>query len=747
MKEATMECLKTLVWLAVLACGGSWPAALGQSQPAEPYVWRNVAMGGGGFVTGIVFHPMATNLIYARTDVGGAYRWDDAAHKWLALTDWIGPADNNFMGIESVALDPADPQRVYLAAGTYSSGNSAILRSADQGQTFARTDVPFKMGGNETGRFNGERLAVDPHDGGILFFGSRFDGLWKSGDHGATWANVASFPRNIEPPGGDVRAATRHNFGPPPAVGIVSVVFDPASGQPGGATPGIYAAVSTTGTNLFASTDAGATWRAVAGQPVGLRPNHLVLSPEGVLYLTYGREPGPNTMSDGAVWKYDPPANTWTDITPLKSPDANNTFGYGAVAVDTQHPATLMVTTFAHWHPHDLIFRSPDRGAHWTQLWREDTEWNYAAAPYVKTRAPHWMGTIVINPHDSDQVLLTTGYGIWNCVNASRADAGAPTRWTFLDEGLEETVPLALISPPEGAHLLSGVGDIDGFVHDRLDVSPPQGTFAGPRFVNTEDLAFAGQDPRLMVRAGTVNNQDVRAMFSRDGGQTWRELESEPPTGNGAGTITLSADGQVIVWTPLGGRPYLTRDLGSNWLACAGLATGLRVTADAMNPQIFYALNPRSGEFCVSTNGAASFTVAATVLDPAPGYGYSFRGASVVPTPGLAGDVWIASPAQGLFHTTNGGASFAHVPGVPAADSLGMGRAAPGQPYPALFLAGQVGMVQALFRSDDAGETWTRINDRRHQYGWISHVTGDPRVYGRVYFATPGRGVIYGEIR
>jgi hypothetical protein len=50
-----------------------------------------------------------------------------------------------------------------------------------------------------------------------------------------------------------------------------------------------------------------------------------------------------------------------------------------------------------------------------------------------------------------------------------------------------------------------------------------------------------------------------------------------------------------------------------------------------------------------------------------------------------------------------------------------------------------------LFRSVDAGETWVRINDDSHQFGWINHVTGDPRVYGRVYFATGGRGIIYGD--
>jgi hypothetical protein len=77
---------------------------------------------------------------------------------------------------------------------------------------------------------------------------------------------------------------------------------------------------------------------------------------------------------------------------------------------------------------------------------------------------------------------------------------------------------------------------------------------------------------------------------------------------------------------------------------------------------------------------------------------------------------------------------------------LGLGKATSGKNYPALFLAGNIGGLHALFRSDDAGESWVLINDDQHQYGYINHVTGDPRIYGRVYFATGGRGVIYGDI-
>ncbi|MGA2174891.1 MAG: cellulase [Verrucomicrobiota bacterium] len=741
-------------WL--LALGLAWPRVAAAQAPAsrppasEPYLWRNVTMGGGGFVTGIIFHPREKNLIYARTDVGGAYRWEAAAQKWIPITDWIGVADENLTGIESLALDPADPNRVYLAAGTYNRGKAAILRSANRGKTFARTDVPFKMGGNETGRANGERLAVDPNDGDILFFGSRSAGLWKSADRGATWNKVEGFPEISPAQAAPSISATnsrprdRGGFGPQQAVGIICVVFDPSSGRSGSPTPVIFAAASTTATNFYRSADAGVTWQPVMNQPVGLRPNHAVLSPDGMFYLTYGREPGPNTMTDGAVWKFNPKDGAWADITPEKPAGADQPFGYGAVAVDARHPATLMVTTFAHWHPHDEIFRSTNSGAGWTQLWQDNTEWDHSSAPYTKTRTPHWMGDIKINPFDSDQALFTTGYGIWSCVNATKADSGNPTRWVFFDDGLEETVPLALISPPEGPHLISGVGDIDGFVHDDLTVSPPQGTFSGPRFGNTEDLAFAAKKAQVIVRCGTENGQATRAAFSLDGGKSWERLRSRPSDGASAGAISISCDGATVVWTPQRSPPYVTTNWGANWTPCAGLRSGIRVVADTVNSSRFYAYDAGAGKLLASTNGAVDFSATEARFEPAQEAGFG-GGAELVATPGIEGDLWLALRRAGLHHSTNGGARFAKLPSVQEAASLGFGKAGAGQPFPALYLAGRIGGLQALFRSDDIGLTWVRINDDQHQFGYINRVTGDPRIYGRVYFATGGRGVIYGE--
>src|SRR4051812_38471682 len=209
--------------------------AKAEAPPPQPYDWRNVEIVGGGFVTGIVFHPAERDLIYARTDIGGAYRWDASTRRWVPLTDFVSRTEGNLRGTESIGIDPADPNRLYLAEGTYTNKwgkNGAIFRSTDQGRTFARADLPLKLGGNMPGRSAGERLAVDPNDGRNVYLGTRDDGLWKSGDYGATWKRQDQFPIS----------------GSTDGVGVVFEVFDKST---------IYVGVSTSKTHLYRSTDAG----------------------------------------------------------------------------------------------------------------------------------------------------------------------------------------------------------------------------------------------------------------------------------------------------------------------------------------------------------------------------------------------------------------------------------------------------------------------------------------------------------
>jgi hypothetical protein len=108
--------------------------------------------------------------------------------------------------------------------------------------------------------------------------------------------------------------------------------------------------------------------------------------------------------------------------------------------------------------------------------------------------------------------------------------------------------------------------------------------------------------------------------------------------------------------------------------------------------------------------------------------------------------LWLAA-FDGLYHGSNveGAIAFAAMPGVEEIHAFGFGKAAPGKSYPALYLAGTVKGQPGIFRSDDAAKSWVRINDDQHQWGLILQITGDPRIYGRVYVGTHGRGIQYGD--
>lgn len=65
--------------------------------------WRNAKWGGGGYVTGLIFHPTSANVLDARTDIGSAYRWNPATMSWIPITDGFGAAESFYQGAESIA--------------------------------------------------------------------------------------------------------------------------------------------------------------------------------------------------------------------------------------------------------------------------------------------------------------------------------------------------------------------------------------------------------------------------------------------------------------------------------------------------------------------------------------------------------------------------------------------------------------------------------------------------------------------
>lgn len=715
-----IQFLKALIGFSECLAIGAPPAVPVVTVPAEPYLWRPVQIVGGGFISGIRFHPAEKGLAYCRTDIGGAYRWDVQAGRWIPLLDWLTAPDWNLYGIESIGLDPSDPRRLYLDCGTYTATwaqNGAILRSDDQGRTFKRTDLPFKNGGNEDGRSMGERLAVDPNDGRILFLGTRSNGLWKSQDCGATWSKALSFPVQTD--------AGR--------IGVTEVLFDSASGLKGHATPVLFAFEADNAGGIYESTNGGQSWAKVKGQPAGLFVHQALITGAEVLVATLSNGPGPNGISDGRVKAYNCRKQTWSDISPIK-PSSDDKFGYAGLTLDPHHPGTMAVSTMDRWKYGDDIFVTLDGGHSWSAL-REKSRRDAAIAPYMKWggKEPNfgwWIGALAMDPFNPRHVEYGTGANIWRSTNVT---PGNQSQWSVGGLGIEETACIDLVSPGEGPHLISGLGDIGGFTHIDLDKSPDGGMMLYPQLDNTDSIDVAGLAQNMVVKVGRPNKKNPSGGFSRNAGLTWQPFATEP-VGRGSGCVTISSDGKVILWVPEDGVAAITTDFGASWSPANGLPERARVAYDRVDPKLAYAVG--AGKCFVSTDGGLNFSQT--------GFSTTSRPGTPKPTPGVEGDFWIPID-HGLYHSTDRGQTLIRLPSVDSADGFGFGMAAPNHQNPTLFLNGSVAGSPGVFRSIDGGTSWTRISDSRHEYGVRNVIIGDPRIFGRVYLGSNGRGLFYGD--
>ncbi len=118
----------------------------------------------------------------------------------------------------------------------------------------------------------------------------------------------------------------------------------------------------------------------------------------------------------------------------------------------------------------------------------------------------------------------------------------------------------------------------------------------------------------------------------------------------------------------------------------------------------------------------------------------------VYATPGRSGDLWLAA-FDGLYHVSQAkeAIAFGPISDIDEIHAFGLGKEAPGKSYPALYLVGTISRQPGIFRSDDEAKSWVRINDDAHQWGLVLQIAGDPRIYGRVYVGTHGRGIFYGD--
>ena len=718
--------------------------------------------GGGGYVTGLVFHPSTANLLYARTDIGGAYRWNPAASSWTPITDGLGfsAAESSYHGIESMAVDPNDDRLVYMAAGMYNTdkADARLYISSDRGDHWTFVNLPFSTGGNNGGRAMGERLMVDPNKSSTLFYGSRTAGLWKSEDSGRSWAQVTALS-SARMTQDQIKAAGGS------AMGIELVVYDTGTKGTGTATSTLYAAVAPDyasvaglGSNMYRSTNGGATWTAVTTPVSGFHIPHMVRAADGVFYVVFTKDAGPGAGGPGRLYKFD--GTTWTLLKSV-DPAGGTNFGLGGVSVQGSGASTriaLGVTnSWGNWNGQQMVQLSDDAGLTWREI----------EAQMPGEIASGWVDDVEIDPSDRDHILHVHGGGVVETRNASSA---TPT-WSGVIAGIEEIAAQAIVAPPPGASylLINSSGDVGTWIHTDVTTTPTRSPGLGWSNGIAADMAWS--DPQYIAASGAINSSNTgTGYWSGDGGKTWTTFASLPA---GATTNTSSESSLVVtarnkaVWAPANSVPSYTTDNGATWTAtnlpalpAVGWNRGYRLVVDRKNPNKVYAYDSggawwaSAGRVYVSTDGGHSFALSqGSVTAALAPNGWWVTSMAV--NPNAEGDLWMAD-GNAVYHSVDSGATwqklsqFASVqgsnawPDLQGATVVALGKAKDGASYSAaVYVVGTVGGVWGVYRSDDGGATWTRFNDDAHQFGGIGVMAADQNVYGRVYLSGTGRGLLY----
>ena len=689
--------------------------------PQAQFTFSQVAMGGGGFVSG-VFATSEEGLYYARTDVGGSYRYNKDTQKWEAMSYDISEEDRGLLGIDGLAFGEKDPNKVYMLAGTeyFSNGLTCLLYSDDYGKTWNRTDLTemIKAHGNGMGRGNGERIAVDPKNSDIVYVGGRTGGMVKSTDGGKTFTAL------------DMGTNTSTSNGN----GICSIIIDPKSGDDSACTT-IYAAISRTQEdNLYKSTDGGATWNPVADAPKGFFTQRMKYNGDGKIAITYASAEGPwnNNRTSGGIRLLDMSNDTFTDITPVKK-------SYGYIVIDPANPDRMVACTENIYVPQpngqfgDEFYVTTDGGKNWTLL-NEKMKMSDGGVEWISTASMHWCSSMAIDPNNTNKVMVVSGNGIFTCDNIWDENP----EFYFFSKGIEETVPYDIISIP-GGKLVSVIGDYDGFAQDNAEEygvvhSSVAGSMTG--------LAVAAKATDTWVKCGG-DEEKPGFWYTLDAGKTWNNVKYSPLESKKVaygGYVGVSADGKRFFWAPGNDSSiYYSDDLGKTWTKSEGGVGAKKIICDPVNPDYVYAAS--GGAFFYSEDGGKTFTQNMTLS--------IFTAARPVVAPGKEGVVYY--PAMGLQVSTDYGKTFTRMDTLAACMAVGLGKGkTDSDPY-TIFVWGKPTNddPMGLYWSEDEGKTWSRANDDEHQFGGPGNgyfVAGDMNTYGRVYMSTVGLGVVYGDL-
>ena len=751
--------------------------------------WDTLNIAGGGFVSGII---TGDDQMYARTDVGGAYRYDYEQKKWVQLLGFLTEADRGFLSVDAMCVDPNDDDTLYLLCGCayFSGARTAIFRSHDAGETFEEIDVTdlIQVHGNGYGRQCGEAIAVDPDNPDIIYCGgdatAGTSGLIMSEDGGDTWKAVDGYGKldlfeyEINWPTWTEHkvktTAEKYDGG---ANGVSTVTITDGK---------VFVGTSIKGkANLHVAEVGSDDFQPLSEElPTEQMPSRINLDADGNLLITYIN----GLMFDsgtGYAYKYNPKTDELKDITPTTT--SNGTakklnVGYGGVFSDQHDSNKLVATTCAQWYSQswtedawdrdaiawgDRFFKSEDGGETWTEMtpgnstsWGGPLEANYlqdGGHSWIRDKAIHWSGAIAIDPRNSDQFWVVSGNGVFTCEDTW---AECPTI-RFAADGIEEVVSLDFISRPD-KEPVSVIGDYDGFYHN-ADGTATQLTPSMNKLTtttaSTAGIAYCPANPDVMVR---LAESSAMGYYTTDG-ITWEQLPNIPLSGAKA-AINQLEDGSYRILLSSSGKISYTDDFGKTWSTAStsdNLSSTIWMCVDEKNPQYVYAYGYYYNQYYFYSKPKADITDARYILMVSDDYGKTFKDAQTICQYDECDNAYriayldegtfaIAAGYYGAYLVTDYGKTVTKMDNVSYCKTMGYGVAQKdGDPY-TLYMYGKPADSdpEGIYRSTDCGKSWVLIN-QNHLYGGTgngNYLVGDMNTFGTVYMSTVGCGIVVGKV-
>ena len=769
-----------------------------------PYEYKNLPIPGGGYVTGFLYHKLKKDVFYARTDIGGTYKYNTKSQKWISLIPHVTMEDLSETFPIALALDDNRPNMLYIACGVNKEQSGVLAISDDYGEHFHYEKIPVLIHGNLNGRGTGERLIVDSQNPDRLYFASQQEGLWVTENQGKQWKKLTALPEEYLCFVVQVQEAL--------------VV----------ATAGVTTADrqnNMRGHSLYVSYDKGMHFQKL-DQPQsnvieGCVFNGLVAQrcaiDEKYLYVTfastgrrsYVKENGYSCDSgdtiNGRVVRYELLKNgtigTYQDITPtiqnlipVKNVSRQEVldFGFSGISVSIQTPGMIVCTTIVK-DDGDSIYRSFDYGETWQEiLYDLEVGQIMFRTPYMKPECNgghsliHWLSDIKINPFDDNEAWFNSGTGVFRTNNLKDREKCCFTDWC---DGIEETVHLNVYSMPKGeVQVIDILGDLGGFAFTDLD-KPCVNSFAdenGNRYITCINADFSDENPCNIVvtpRGNWTGKTKGGLILSYDYGRTFQRLDMpfglsqeldnalkniEHPNVN-SGWVAMSPDGKNIVWAVAEGielpvsRLIVSHDTGVSFECCKVYTLdnkqktqgNVKVFSDRVNSNLFYGFGGHS-DFYISKDGGSTYHEYKLPADfPDVDFGLidCANKTEVRGETGKQGVFYIATGKGGLCKLEyNCDTDIVKVRKLSKTGDIvfhmGLGKLSPESVYykdnKAIYFNGFIDNVYGFYRTFDDGKSYERINMDRQMYGEINSIDGDCRVFGRFYLATGSNGVKYG---